>query len=92
MYTPGAVMQHPNGIRLTAFDAQGNVLHIGTYFLSTAVHRRARGDGQRGARGVQSNSLLEAIGKGWFTYFRIYGPGAPAFDGSWRPGDFQEVK
>jgi len=30
--------------------------------------------------------------KGWFTYFRIYGPGAPAFDGSWKPGDFEEVK
>ena len=31
-------------------------------------------------------------GKGWFTYFRIYGPERPAFDGSWRPGDFEEVK
>lgn len=30
--------------------------------------------------------------KGWFTYFRIYGPEAPAFDGSWKPGDFEEVK
>jgi hypothetical protein len=28
-------------------------------------------------------------GKGWFTYFRIYGPGAPAFDGTWKPGDFE---
>ena len=27
-------------------------------------------------------------GRGWFCYFRIYGPQAPAFDGSWRPGDF----
>ncbi len=31
-------------------------------------------------------------GKGWFAYFRIYGPDAPAFDGSWKPGDFQIVK
>jgi len=31
-------------------------------------------------------------GKGWFTYFRIYGPEQPAFDGSWKPGDFEEVK
>jgi hypothetical protein len=31
-------------------------------------------------------------GKGWFTYFRIYGPSAPAFDGSWKPGDFEELK
>jgi hypothetical protein len=28
-------------------------------------------------------------GKGWFTYFRIYGPEQPAFDGSWKPGDFE---
>jgi len=30
--------------------------------------------------------------KGWFTYFRIYGPEGPAFDGTWKPGDFEEVK
>jgi hypothetical protein len=29
---------------------------------------------------------------GWFTYFRIYGPETAAFDGSWKPGDFEEVK
>jgi len=28
-------------------------------------------------------------GKGWFAYLRIYGPQAPAFDGTWRPGDFE---
>lgn len=28
-------------------------------------------------------------GKGWFVYFRIYGPGQPAFDGSWQLPDFQ---
>jgi hypothetical protein len=31
-------------------------------------------------------------GKGWFAYFRIYGPQGPAFDGTWKPGDFEEVK
>jgi hypothetical protein len=30
-------------------------------------------------------------GKGWFAYFRIYGPERAAFDGSWKPGDFEEV-
>jgi hypothetical protein len=30
-------------------------------------------------------------GKGWFVYFRIYGPQQPAFDGSWKPGDFEVV-
>lgn len=29
--------------------------------------------------------------KGWFVYFRIYGPEESAFDGSWKPGDFEEV-
>lgn len=27
-------------------------------------------------------------GSQWFAYFRIYGPGAAAFDGSWKPSDF----
>jgi hypothetical protein len=27
----------------------------------------------------------------WFAYFRVYGPGAPAFDGSWKPSDFEAV-
>jgi hypothetical protein len=31
-------------------------------------------------------------GKGWFVYLRLYGPEGPAFDGGWRPGDFEEVK
>ena len=30
--------------------------------------------------------------RGWFAYFRLYAPEAPAFDGSWKPGDFEEVK
>lgn len=30
-------------------------------------------------------------GKGWFAYFRIYGPDKSAFDGGWKPGDFEEV-
>ncbi|MBK0402509.1 DUF1254 domain-containing protein [Adhaeribacter sp. BT258] len=27
--------------------------------------------------------------KGWFAYFRIYGPEEAAFNGSWKPGDFE---
>jgi hypothetical protein len=30
-------------------------------------------------------------GKGWFVYFRLYRPEGLAFDGSWKPGDFEEV-
>jgi len=36
--------------------------------------------------------IKTAPGKGWFAYFRIYGPTEKAFDGSWKPGDFEEVK
>ncbi|HVK60660.1 MAG TPA: DUF1254 domain-containing protein [Bdellovibrionales bacterium] len=31
-------------------------------------------------------------GREWFCYFRIYGPKQAAFDESWKPGDFEEVK
>lgn len=30
-------------------------------------------------------------GAQWFTYFRIYGPGLPAFDGTWKPSDFHRT-
>jgi hypothetical protein len=29
--------------------------------------------------------------QGWFVYLRIYGPEQPAFDGSWKPDDFQRM-
>jgi hypothetical protein len=29
--------------------------------------------------------------RGWFAYIRIYGPQAPAFDGTWKPGDFEPL-
>ncbi|MGC1757361.1 MAG: DUF1214 domain-containing protein, partial [Trebonia sp.] len=36
-----------------------------------------------------ANRWIQTVpGRGWFCYFRIYGPEAPAFDGSWQPGDF----
>ena len=39
-----------------------------------------------------AGAWLQTIpGRGWFAYIRIYGPQAPAFDGSWKPGDFQTV-
>lgn len=38
----------------------------------------------------KENQWIETIpGKGWFSYFRIYGPEMAAFDGSWKPGDFE---
>jgi hypothetical protein len=42
--------------------------------------------------GKEARWIKTIPGKSWFTYFRIYGPEPPAFDGSWEPGDFEEVK
>jgi hypothetical protein len=41
--------------------------------------------------GKQEQWIQTIPGKGWFTYFRIYGPEQPAFDGSWKPGDFEQI-
>jgi hypothetical protein len=39
--------------------------------------------------GVAASRWIQTIpGTGWFVYFRIYGPGAPAFDGTWQLPDF----
>ncbi|SEL13424.1 DUF1254 domain-containing protein [Streptacidiphilus jiangxiensis] len=35
--------------------------------------------------------IQTAPGRGWFAYFRIYGPEQAAFDGDWRPGDFEAL-
>jgi hypothetical protein len=41
----------------------------------------------------QANRWIQTTpGRGWFVYFRIYGPDGPAFDGSWKPGDFEKAK
>ena len=39
--------------------------------------------------GEEERWIKTIPGKGWFVYFRIYGPEQAAFDGSWKPGDFQ---
>jgi hypothetical protein len=39
-------------------------------------------------RGAERRWLQTVPGKGWFAYFRLYGPEKAAFDGTWKPGDF----
>jgi hypothetical protein len=48
--------------------------------------------GPKAPAGQEGRWIQTIPGKGWFAYFRIYGPEGPAFDGSWKPGDFEEVK
>ncbi|MFF8554815.1 DUF1214 domain-containing protein [Streptomyces sp. NPDC015501] len=40
---------------------------------------------------AQGRWIQTVPGRGWFTYFRIYGPEQAAFDGSWQPGDFEAL-
>lgn len=40
----------------------------------------------------KENQWVKTIpGKGWFAYFRIYGPVKEAFNGKWKPADFEEI-
>ncbi|WP_246697073.1 DUF1254 domain-containing protein [Rhizobium sp. WYCCWR 11146] len=40
--------------------------------------------------GSEGRWIKTLPGKGWFVYFRIYGPQPLAFDG-WKPGDFETI-
>jgi hypothetical protein len=42
--------------------------------------------------GKESQWIKTTPGRGWFVYFRLYGPTGPAFDGSWKPGDFEQIQ
>jgi hypothetical protein len=42
--------------------------------------------------GHENQWIKTQPGHGWFAYIRIYGPEKAAFDGSWKPGDFEEIK
>ena len=48
--------------------------------------------GPTAPEGHEGQWIKTTPGRGWFAYFRIYGPEQPAFDGSWKPGDFEVVK
>ncbi len=48
--------------------------------------------GPKALSGHENEWIKTIPSKGWFSYFRIYGPDASAFDGSWKPGDFEELR
>lgn len=48
--------------------------------------------GPRPPNGHEARWIQTLPDRGWFCYFRIYGPEAAAFDGRWRPGDFEIVR
>lgn len=48
--------------------------------------------GPKAPAGQEGRWIKTEPGKGWFAYVRIYGPEQAAFDKSWKPGDFVEVR
>jgi hypothetical protein len=58
----------------------GDAKSVGLYF------------GPKAPKGNEGRWIRTTPGKGWFAYFRIYGPTKAAFDGTWKPGDFEEVR
>ncbi|MGB6744211.1 MAG: L-serine ammonia-lyase [Terracidiphilus sp.] len=55
MFPPGARMQHPNGLRLTAFDAAGTAIDARTFF--------SIGGGFIVEDGLEPNTLVQSQGK-----------------------------
>jgi hypothetical protein len=47
--------------------------------------------GPKAPSGQEDRWIQTNPGRGWFVYLRLYGPQAPAFDGTWRPGDFERL-
>lgn len=48
--------------------------------------------GPKAPAGKEGQWIKTVPGRGWFAYIRIYGPEQAAFDGTWKPGDIEEVK
>lgn len=48
--------------------------------------------GPKAPAGKEKQWVKTIPNKGWFTYIRVYGPQGAAFNGSWKPGDFEEIK
>jgi hypothetical protein len=48
--------------------------------------------GPKAPAGKEGMWVKTIPGKGWFSAFRVYGPQAPAFDGTWKLNDIAEVR
>ena len=47
--------------------------------------------GPKARKGHETNWVQTKPRKGWFTYFRFYGPTEPFFDKSWALPDFEKI-
>lgn len=48
--------------------------------------------GPKAPEGKENNWIKTTAGKGWFTYFRWYGPTEAFFDKTWKLSDIEEIK
>ena len=48
--------------------------------------------GSKAPTGKESNWIQTVPDKGWFAYFRVYGPLEPWFDKTWKVGEIELVK
>lgn len=48
--------------------------------------------GPKAPAGMEKNWIQTLPGKGWFAYFRLYGPTEPFYDKSWKLQDFERVE
>ena len=58
------------------------------------LQRKPRGlfVGPTAPAGREGHSIKTSHRRGWFAYLRIYGPEQAAFDRTWKPGNFEELK
>jgi hypothetical protein len=47
--------------------------------------------GPEAPEGKENNWIQTVPGKGWFIWFRLFGPLEPWFDKSWRPGEIEPI-
>ena len=95
MQDPATLLKNPAGMSLldgNQFQGGLQVLQAGPGFTPGATTVGLAGSAQEAPVGHADQWIKTIPGKGWFTYFRIYGPEPAAFDRSWKPGDFEEIK
>jgi hypothetical protein len=47
--------------------------------------------GPSASSGCEDRWIQTIPGRGWFVHLRRYGPDQPAFEGTWRLGDFEAI-
>jgi hypothetical protein len=89
-----AVLLGETGSPTTAREKKTDPPFTPAKLTERMLHRRAIEPVMWGMPAVNYDLILhEMLSRtpGWFVYFRIYGPEQAAFDGTWKPGDFEQV-